>query len=386
MPEKPEAERPRVNPEGAAEVGAHLVAELDAAYEAALAGFSDAVEPEWGLSSRFADALQAMSDASNQASTAFTNIVTCLAIKSAYPKVDIRYHQVQIKAPFNFRGPSEKYVYPWLRAKEFEGAKSGWQTRTFERPRPYTLDFPENIGAIKQPFLICFDEIEEHGQNPRAALGFLFYRQLLLRDKKQIALAAPNIDDISSIVTFFESHFSQKYTSKGASRLPVLAIYSIYQAMMSQVKRYERKNLRKLQNHAAADAQTGAIGDIEIEDDEARLFEGVEIKHDIRITEDHVEDVARKVASSAPRRYYILTTYGDCQPSHELGKLLAEKRRRIGTQIIVNGVVPTIRYYLRLLENPSAVFPFYVKLLAEDVAISHEHRAAWNDIVSGKIT
>jgi DNA (cytosine-5)-methyltransferase 1 len=357
---------------------------LDVAFGSMEAAFANKNEPTWPLSSRFVSALQAMSDASNQASSAFTNLVTCLAIKAASPELDVRQHQVQIGAPFSFRAVSEKIVYPWLRKKSFEGAKSGWQTRTFERPRAYTLDFPENIGAIKGPFLACFDEIQENRQDPTLALQFLIYRQLILREQKRVALADPNIDDIGVIVGFFSSHFFYSYASKGASRLPVLAIYAIYQAMMSQLTRYSDKRLRSLHSHAAADSQTGAIGDLQVEREDGKLFEGLEIKHSIRITPDMIEDVAAKIAPSAPERYYILTTHADCQPTDEVGELLKDKRQRIGTQIIVNGVIPTMRYYLRLLDSPRRVFPYYIALLSGDAAISHEHRAIWNDIVTGK--
>jgi DNA (cytosine-5)-methyltransferase 1 len=361
-----------------------LTGKLDEAYEEAERAFVHEQKPAFGFRQRFLDGLTKMSAASSQASSAFTNIFTCLAIKTVLPQLDVRIHQVQIGAPFNFRTVSEKVVYPWLRRKEFEGAKSGWQTRTFERPRAYTMDFPENIGAIKEPFLTCFDELQEHGQDAFRALVFLIYRQLQLREKKNVALAVPKIDDIAAIVGLFSSHFFHKYKSKGQSRLRVLAIYAIYEEMTTQLKRYEGKTLRPLQNHAAADAQTGAIGDIEIEGAGGELFEGIEIKHGIQITTDLIEEVALKIAPHGLERYYVLTTHEDCQPSEGMKELLRDKAQRLGCQIIPNGVIPSIRYYLRLLDNPSAVFPHYVKLLSEDAALSHEHRVAWNEIVAGR--
>lgn len=360
-----------------------IQAVLQEALEAIEKEFASGSDPSWKLSQRILDALEALSGASSQASSAFTNIVTCLAIKAVYPELDVRYHQVQIGAPFSFRNISEKVVYPWLRANEFEGAKSGWQTRTFERPRPYTLDFPENIGSIKQPFLFCLDEIQEKGESASLALQYLILRQLQLREKKKIGLAIPRIDEISVIVELLRAHFFFKYKGKGASRLPVLAVYSIYREILSQVKRYEEKSLRPLQSHAAADSQTGAIGDIEVEDSKKKLFEGVEIKHNLRITSDSIEDVSRKIAPHGPERYYILTTHEECLPSQDLASLLQQKKQKTGVQIIVNGVIPTIRYYLRLLDKPGAIFPHYLDLLSQDAAISHEHRAAWNDIVAG---
>jgi DNA (cytosine-5)-methyltransferase 1 len=76
-------------------------------------------------------------------------------------------------AGFNFRGLSEITVYPWISRNRFEGAKSGWQTRTLERPKPYKLDYDENIAYVKSDFLAVFDEIEENGQIAVDALTYL---------------------------------------------------------------------------------------------------------------------------------------------------------------------------------------------------------------------
>ncbi len=363
-----------------------LTANLDSIYgEMAKMHAAGESRPE-ALSERLAAALSAISGATSKASSAFTNVVTCLAIKVQFPDLDIRKHQVQIGAPFSFRAASEDYVYPWLQKHKFEGAKSGWQTRTFERPKPYTMTYDENIGAIKMPFLTVFDEIQENSQNPSDALAYLIYDQIALREKKKISLVCPKTKDILLIEGFFREHFFRQYKSKGASRLPVLALHAIYDVMMQQVQRYSGMKLRGLQSHSAADSQTGAIGDIEVERQNGGLFEGIEVKHDIVVTENEVLGACEKFAETnpPPDRYYILTTHKDCQPTGEMEKLLREKESHIGTQIIINGVLPTIRYYLRLLSDPSAIFPSYIQLLEKDPAIAFEHREAWNPIVIGK--
>ena len=60
---------------------------------------------------------------------------------------------------FSGRIISEKIMYTWLEACGYRTAKSGWQTRTFERPKPYTLDYPENISQIKDEFLNILDSV-----------------------------------------------------------------------------------------------------------------------------------------------------------------------------------------------------------------------------------
>lgn len=368
-----------------------VLAKLDEALTISEIAFADKKMPTITLSDRLQGALDGMHSKAQAASAAFTNIVTCLAIKSALPDVDIRYHQMQIQkdtdrpAGFNFRGISEATIYPWISRNRFEGAKSGWQTRTLERPKPYKLDYEENIAYVKNDFLTVFDEIEENGQIAMDALTYLIHRQVVRREEVQITLSVPKTQDISTIVELFRSHFFFQFKgTKGASRLPVLALHAIYSVITPQLKRYEGKTVKPLNEHSAADSQTGSIGDIEISDDiTGEIFEAVEVKHSIQVTEAIAADVQEKVMDKSISRYYILTTHNNCEPDAGAKKIIENIKHVYECQVIANGVIPTIRYYLRLMEDPSAVFPAYVTLLQEDKAISHEHRTAWNKVVMG---
>lgn len=270
MEKKKDSSRPE-------KLDAEIRRELDAAFNQAEAYFvtKQKEKPPFAvenLSPRFIEALELMAKYCEKASGGYCNLITSLAIKAVYgEKVDVRYHQVQIQdqtdrpAGFNFRGVSESTIYEWMEEHEFHGAKSGWQTRTFERPKPYMLSYDENIGTIKEPFLICYDEIETQHQSAKLALAFLLWRRLQLREASNVDLAVPKIQDVIQITNLFEAHFFYKYKdSKGASRLPVLALYAIYSVLLNELSRYKGKKLKELEAHSAADAQTGAIGDIEI--------------------------------------------------------------------------------------------------------------------------
>lgn len=360
---------------------------LDASYVQAEADFANS-DVSFPGSLRLKSALEELSSKGQKASAAFTNIITCIAIKVACPTVDVRYHQVQIQsktdrpAKFNFRGISEKIIYPWLDEKRFDGAKSGWQTRTLERPKPYKLDYDENIGDIKDAFLNVFDELEEKGASASDALQYILLLQIKNRENKKIILSVPRTQDIQLIVQVFRKHFFHEYkASRGASRLPVLALYAIYSVMKEQVARYEGTDLRALEAHSAADSQTGAVGDIEIyRISDNSVFEALEIKHDIPLSEKVVRDVITKLMSKSIDRYYILTTNANCEPDEKLQIMISNAKQLYDCQIIANGVMPSIKYYLRLLRDPSAVFKKYVELLYEDKALGHEHRKVWNDI------
>lgn len=322
-------------------------------------------------------------NADSSATTIFNNLVTGLAIKAAYPNLDTRFHQTQIQKPahFNHRNISEKTVYPFLRENNLDGAKSGWQTRTLERPKPYMLDYDENIKGPKTEFLAAYHAMTDGGEKAIEMLKYLFLGQVIRREQKNIDVIAPKIDDIGKIVAFFEEHFSASYHGKGAARLPVLAIYSLYQLMIPQLSRFQGLNLANLELHSAADSQTGATGDIEISRADGSIFEAIEVKHHIPVSEDLVLDAAQKLTARQVDRFYVLTTHPDCGHTDEISRKTSELKERTGCQIIVNGVIPTLRYSLRLVSDPAAIFQSYTALMNSDPAIGHEHRVQWNNIV-----
>jgi DNA (cytosine-5)-methyltransferase 1 len=307
-----------------------VLVQLEIALKKAEELFAASQTPSAGLSERIIKTLDGLHEKAQQASAAFTNIVTCLAIKSARPDADVRYHQTQIQKDTerpvgaNFRGISEKVIYPWLNRHQFEGAKSGWQTRTLERPRPYTLDYEENIDHVKTEFLHTFDQIEEHGEAADQALLHIIYKQVLRREQVKITLSIPRTQDIATIVDLFQRHFFRKYGgAKGASRLPVLALHAVYSVIVPELKRYNHKSVRPLEEHSAADSQTGSLGDIEVSDDiSGEIFEAVEVKFGMPISEAVIAGVQEKVMDKTIARYYVLTTSDRCEPDARAKKIM----------------------------------------------------------------
>lgn len=384
------------NEERPKDLGVKICSKLDEAYLMAENYFVENkkdIPPfvHQNLNSVLINALEDIAKQCEKAATGYLNVVTSLAIKSVYEeKVDVRYHQTQIQnqtdrpARFNFRGISEKIIYPWMEEHEFHGAKSGWQTRTFERPKPYLLTYDENIGSIKNSFLTIYDQIEKNPSCAIYSLALLMLRRIELRENSKVSLASPNIQDVMQITNLFEKHFFYTYKdSKGASRLPVLALYAVYTVLLKELRRFDGKHLKPLEAHSAADSQTGSIGDIEVLNEDGTPFEAVEVKHQIQINKAIIDSAKQKICSSRVDRYYILTTSRQHEPAKDLLDELERNKRLLGTQMIVNGVVPTIKYYLRLISNPGSVLPEYVKLLENDTAIGFEHRDVWNKIATG---
>lgn len=350
-------------------------------------------EVKKALSPEFLEALKTIADACQKETAAYTNVFTSMAIKATYgDAVDVRYHQTGIQdqtdrpAGFNFRGISEQVIYRWLTSRDFQSAKSGWQTRTMERPKPYMLSYDENIRNVKEPFLKCYDQVEEHGQSGWFAVVYLLWRQMKLRDANKITIAMPGIDDVLQITGFFNEHFTYHYhNSRGASRLPTLAMYAIYECLMRELARFQGKHLKELEDHSAADSQTGALGDIEVANADGTIYEVLEIKHGMAVTPEMVITAKKKIQGSRVDRYYILTDSPNHEPSDDVLKEVSIVEDRLGCQMIVNGIVPTLRYYLRLLSKPSDIFPQYAKLLYTDRSIAYEQKDVWNKIVTGEL-
>jgi len=228
--------------------------------------------------------------------------------------------------------------------------------------------------------------LETQHQSARLALLLLLWRRLQLREASKIELAIPRIHDVMQITNLFEAHFFYKYKdSKGASRLPVLAMYAIYSVMIQELQRFDGKHVKELEPHSAADARTGAIGDIEIVDNAENVFEAIEVKHEQIISKAMVDSVKQKIRGSQVERYYILTTHSQHEPTEDVQMEVKTVKKLLGCQMIVNGVLPTIRYYLRLLSDPGDVLPIYADVLEKDEAIGFEHRDIWNKIATGII-
>lgn len=315
-----------------------------------------------------------------------TVLVTLLTHKIVDEKQDIRYHQAQLENGFSGRNIDKAVITPFMKSVSFPAmAESGWLTRSLEQAHPYTLDYPGKITPknVKDAFLGIIDSIQVQGLDAQDALLYLFKLLIKQRDAMNIELAKPHSLSISKIIKLLEKHFTYHYTCSGASRLPSLAIYAAYECMMGQVARYDDKILCPLANHNSADAQSGRIGDIDVNNLNGSAFEGVEIKHEIRITKQLVIDAYEKFKIHNTDRYYLLTTANMDSADWDAIETEVQRIAQIhGCQVIVNGVYSTLKYYLRLLKDPAEFIDCYVELLKIDDTIKFQHKVAWNDIVS----
>ncbi len=192
-----------------------------------------------------------------------------------------------------------------------------------------------------------------------------------------------DVININTVISMLKEHFE----SRLSSRLPVIAIYSVYQQLFKTVKRFENKVLRPLNVHTSSDKH--GYGDVEIWNVNNTPFEMVEIKHHIPIDRNLVFDVVKKSENTAIERYYILTTYEGCfvSPDEEeyINKFILKIKKDRNLEIIANGIIYSLKYYLRFIEDYHDFLKTYTNELIRDAENSTEvkdfHIKIWQEIL-----
>jgi DNA (cytosine-5)-methyltransferase 1 len=325
-----------------------------------------------------------------------TVLITSLFKKVISPEQDIRLHQEKMPGGYSGRTLDTKFVTPFLRKVRFPHMEeSGWLTRSLEQPHPYNLNYPGNISpaARKESFLRLINEAQTNSLLANDFLLFLFAKleQFRLSQVEKPIIRLP--DEIKSkisllqLVKMLDLHFKANYKGvSGAARLPVLAIYSVYQCLIEEVSRYENMKLLQLESHTAADSKSGLTGDITVErffaDGSSQPFESIEVKFGRPITYEMGRSAFQKIRISQVERYYLLSTTDIVERERaKIEELITEVRQQHGCELIVNGVVPTLNYYVRLLKDSSKVLDNYAFNLELDPVIKSEHRSKWNSLL-----
>jgi DNA (cytosine-5)-methyltransferase 1 len=316
----------------------------------------------------------------------FSILITAAMKKSLSPSQDIRIAQDLLPGGYSNRSLDQTQVTPFLKRHGYTScAASGLESgRNFERPLAWDLQFPCNPRGAgnREAFLLLIDLIQKHHDVADLVVKSLLYVDAEGRGNEPTLVVPPLESNIDRIMLVLERHFKES-SGQGKSRLPVLALYALYEQLVPELSRFNNSVLQPLQNHTTADLRSGSIGDVQLDRD-GKPFEGIEVKSELPITPDMLRELKRKLESLSVNRYYVLTTYpGSFKPEDEefLVELCREILDSTGCQVIVNGLNRSIRYYLRLLNDPSKVLGRYSLLLVEDESVRPDLIAKWNDIL-----
>ena len=312
----------------------------------------------------------------------FTVLVTLSIYKIVHPKQDIRKHQTQIKGGFSGRSIDTRYITPTLKKLGLPSmAESGWLTRSLEQPYPYNLDYEGKIRQVKQEFLELVNDIEINKINPKYILVELLKLIIEIQKANKITitpLTNPEKLTINRTIELLDKQFNYDYKTSYGSKLPVLAFYAIYQLLIKEISRYQKCKLKALGSHTASDRTSKSAGDIELFKGK-KLFEAIEIKLDKPIDANILRIAKEKIVRFNPQRYYILSNQGVVD-EEVVYKIIEEVKQEHGCQIIVNGVLSTLKYYMRLIDNLEEFYQCYSDLISNDTELKTIHKQVWNEL------
>lgn len=318
----------------------------------------------------------------------FTVLVTLIVHKLILPEQDIRKHQSSMTSGFSGRTIDTQFITPTLKELGLSSmAESGWLTRSLEQPFPYNLDYGGKISnkTVKEAFLNMVDFVQNNPKKSSNVLRILLNYAIQAKLQSEIAITPlenPENLTITKIITALEYHFGFHYKTHGGSKLPVLAFFAVYGTIIKEIKRYENCSLGNLGSHTASDRTSKTAGDIQIFKGK-ELFEAIEIKLDKEIDSNIVRIAIEKIHKFNPTRYYILSHKNvKTEDKLEIEVLVNDLKIAHGCQIIINGVIPTLKYYLRLLSSLPDFFESYSALIEKDKELQDIHKDKWNELIS----
>jgi len=323
-------------------------------------------------------------------------LVTSLVKKIYEPKQDIRLHRTDFENGYSARVLDTQVTSPFFKDNfpKYANKESSFLTLATRERIKWTKDEGDNLKIrdkkLKTCFLNIFEQVQVHKANPKDYLNYIFAKLIALSKIEKALFESTNLQsenlevlNIHLIIKMLQEHFD----TKQSSRLPVVAIYAIYEMLLPKFERYKNKKLVHLQVHTSSDKH--GFGDIEIYTTDNQPFEIVEIKHNIPIDKYLIFDIAKKTQNIKIDRYYILTTFANgfvnAESEKEVTEYILELKKMQGIDIIANGIISTLKYYLRFIDNYQEFINFYTQNLLKDAKNSTEiknfHLEKWTQIL-----
>lgn len=320
----------------------------------------------------------------------FTVLVTLLFYKIKHDKQDIRLHKVELRSSsdvnkkgFSGRSFDTKYITPNLKKLGLPSmAESGWLTRSLEQAAPYDINFPGKIsGGVKDAFLNILNEVEVKGFSPNKVFIYLINKAFIKASENIVSIdKLENSESVSilQLVNILNAQFHNNYGTSGAAKLPMLAFHAIYQILLKELNKFSGCSLPAIGSYTASDRTSKTAGDLEVFDSTDSLQEAIEIKLSIPIDIHMVRRAKEKIYKFNPKRYYILSTAEVLQSDiHDIYVEIDEIKREHGCQLILNGVLHTLKYYLRLIDNVEEFISIYSNLIEIDSELKFIHKQYW---------
>lgn len=312
-------------------------------------------------------------------------ILACALAKAHQPQLNATEPYTEIRSGHSFSGRSydEKYISPLVQSERLPlNPTTAFLTPTLRnanQPLRSTTPFEGRPREVYPAAARVLEAIERGEVTADDVLAAALRGLSALRDAQAAALtqaladlpgAAPALST-EDILTLFEQHLR----SRNASRLPVLLVAALYQTLGTLVG----ERARTLGAHNAADARTGALGDVEV------MLEGigaVVTVYEVKARAVSVLDLQQAVqkaltASARPENYLFVTT-------HPIEREVTEYARSLhaetGIEFAVLDALSFARHLLHFFHRSRlTVLEAYQELvLAEpSSAVRPELKTAW---------
>ena len=319
-------------------------------------------------------------------------LLAALLAKAHNPLVDVRKPYTEIGSPDAFSG--RRYDERYLSTFIMEHGLPCNSTTAFLTPalRNRNMTLTPDVNLVGRPpevyqnTLQLLTDVYEQRVSAEDLLAETVRCLIVLRDEQRLRMEGllaqlQNSGDAiplstEGIVSLVEQHMRLPKTS----RLLTLVVAAAYMAASA----YLGERAAPLQSHNAADAQTGALGDVEITliADDA-VITTYEMK-DRRVTRNDIDTGHMKVAAFH-RRYhhrvdnYIFITTERIEPDvQDYARSLYEQTG--GVEFVILDCVAFLRHFLHVFHRLRMQFlaAYQALLLAEpDSAVRQELKEAW---------
>ena len=315
----------------------------------------------------------------------WTTLITSAVYKINHPEQDIRKHKIEFEGGYSGRSYDTKFITPVLKKNGLPSmAESGWLTRSIEQASVFDKNFTGNIRNIlvKKAFLEIIDSIQINPSINNQILEYLVFAGKEVTRKNIIQVRPIKKSDQLhriEIVRSIKNFINFNYEISGASKIPVIAVYSIYKSLLLYQKKYDNCTLKDLGFHTTSDRTSKSSGDIEIFNSENELIESVEVKMNISIDDHLINIVFEKIKKFNPNYYYIITT--NEVNVVEFSEKILEIFNKHGCELVIFNFYEFLEKYLGLIDKNDFLNQFS-KIIVNDTELKIIHKEKWRDIVS----
>lgn len=186
------------------------------------------------------------------------------------------------------------------------------------------------------------------------------------------ALGEYNLQDIYIVL---DRHFFHAYNTSVDVKLPSLALQAILECFVSEISRYENSKIQPLESVISS---KGLENNFKIKKG-SQVIEYYEIRLNSSVGLEDVEAISKIIGKRKIDRFYLLSH--DVQEMNKIEQLCTEIKVKKDCEVIVDRILPTIKYYLRLVNSLSDFIEKYSVLVQNDTELKKIHKEKWNELL-----